>query len=258
MLQLDNVKVSKVIENVFSGEGEYGMWYLHNLIIDGDKFSLFGNENTCEIQAGDTLLFIEYEQDVKTKNGKAYTNRTIKKFKKVARSSPAPDPNSKTSTSQSQAQQHAPANGNQKDNPFWFVLSYAKDLQVARIAKIKEIDTIPLKDFMKEVYVAAKGLMKEIEKDNKATTSNFKFLEAVKGFKKDLGQELYDQVKKAHSVKKANEITTRKDQVAFFKDLEKALKIKVPKEKEPDSFSELDEERPPIEEYEVGTSEIPF
>lgn len=126
-MQLTNGKLTAV-KKFKEGDNDKGHWEMWHLTINGDKFTWFRKEKDPVPVAGMVIAFCEYEEETKGK----YTNRTIQKAVKWGENGKPSDPGTGKTAPR---QETRPAGVPPKDNPWWFCMSYAKDVVISRTAE---------------------------------------------------------------------------------------------------------------------------
>ena len=76
-----NVIIRKVFKGK-SGEGQYGPWQAYDVYFEGseNKYSYFGGGKKPVPVVGQKIAFMKFEAKTTKKDGKTYTNRTIKEM----------------------------------------------------------------------------------------------------------------------------------------------------------------------------------
>jgi hypothetical protein len=126
-----------------TGDGNYGPWTLYNFQTDqsDDWYSYFQSGDKPVPLVGMKIAFAEYTEE---QNGR-YTNLVIDKL--AVAEERVPPPQAKSNTQQRTRGQQPSPPGSYKDQSI--LISYAKDLLVAKIASDREFAKTPIKDLMK-------------------------------------------------------------------------------------------------------------
>jgi hypothetical protein len=155
MAQLIDKEISKIFKGK-AGEKDGRPWQIWDVYFKGDdktKFTYFQSGKKGPPEVGMKFVLVEYDEEKKGQ----YTNRTITKLTFKEEEGPKEQSQGKTESGGG-----GPASMG-KDNAFWFVLSYVKDLQVARINRFPDSSVALLKDLVKETFDEAKNLMQYIK-----------------------------------------------------------------------------------------------
>lgn len=208
-MQLTNAKVEEV-KKVKEGEGQYGPWTLYRLKIGGKQYGYIIPSNKPAPVSGSTVDFVEYEETTTQKDGKTYTNLSIKKIVEALHGQ-----------SPGESQEHSKSSGNNcsrtKEDPIWYCLSYVKDLQVARIHTDAAIASAKLSEIVEEVLIVGMDFYKRAT-EQKETSE--KFLKAMRSLKDSLGKigflKEYDTVLTEAGYLTEDEITDPEKQKAVY------------------------------------------
>ena len=156
MKSISNKEIGKVYEGA-KGEGKFGPYQYYNFYLVGGKlkFSYCHTGKKPIPVEGMKLAYMEWEESQSKKDGKTFINQTVKTLK------PLKDGKVLSADTLNPKIKSAPC-GNGKDSPIWFCLSYAKDLQIARLHHVQSMDNLTLTEIVDEVVQAAKAMLDKV------------------------------------------------------------------------------------------------
>lgn len=199
-MQLTGATISNV-KKVKSGEGEHGPWTLYNVQVGDKKYSIFQNSDVAAPQSGQVIAYAEVEERESEKDGKKYTNYTLKKIKWGEESKTLPS---------------AGKNG-KEDTPYSMLLSYAKDVVIHHPGS----QALNLVDYANAVLTVAAMFQGSLGMASKKPVSNpagdDKYIQWAQGVKKELTEAQVAELSYIYDVNDIEKVTDRAVQEEIYK-----------------------------------------